>query len=104
MTLCCSQSKNNPLFLFRGNHDIHLQSIQLNDIRLVELMTDVERAGTTSMDGIDVRDIVKRAMLAGTTSGIGEIGEDDCGVGGGSMVELMNDDEADEARRYFGVL
>ena len=79
----------------------------MDDVQLVELSVDVEGDGASSMDGINVREIVRRAMLVGTTTLEGGAnGEENVGgraCGDGSMVELMNDDEADEARRYFGV-
>lgn len=63
------------------------QQIKLNDERLV-----YERTGDASASNIDgghLRDVVKGAIL-GVDSG-------------SSVVQMMDEDEAEEARKYFGV-
>lgn len=72
------------------------QRIKLNDRLLFERRTDDDAART--MDGSDLRDIVKRAISTGS-AGDGIDGTD----GDGRAIGLMDDDEAEDARRYFGV-
>jgi hypothetical protein len=53
------------------------------------------------MDGINIRDIVKRTILADTTIDSDAIDKED--VVGGGLIALMDDDVADDARWFFGV-
>ncbi|KAL3790885.1 hypothetical protein ACHAW5_000711 [Stephanodiscus triporus] len=70
--------------------------IKLNDCLLFERRIDVDAART--MDGSDLREIVKRAISTGSV-GDGVDGTDD----DVRAIKFMDDDEAEDARRYFGV-
>jgi len=85
---------NNP-------HNVIAQRIKLNDRHLFE-----RRAGdddtVSTIDGRDLREIVRRAISStgSTTGGGGAHGRDgDDGV----VVQLLDDEEAEDARKYFGV-
>jgi hypothetical protein len=81
-------------------HNVIAQRIKLNDRHLFE-----RRAGdddtVSTIDGRDLCEIVKRAISStgSTTGGGGAYGRE----GDGGVVQLLDDEEAEDARKYFGV-
>ncbi len=77
-----------------------MQRIKLNDRHLFERRAGDDDTAST-IDGRGLREIVKRAISStgSTTAGGGACGRE----GDGGVIELMGDDEAEDARKYFGV-
>ena len=68
-----------------------MQRIKLNNNTIIERKFDDDFG--TAVDGRDVCDMVKLAIAGGS----------DVMMRDGNVIDLMDDDEAEEARMYFGV-
>ena len=78
------------------------QRIKLNDHEIVYERTNTDSAADT-MDGTRLRDVVKGAMLGDFVSDVANARGDGPDTGR-VEIGMMDDDEAEEARNYFGVL
>jgi len=71
--------------------------VKLNDHEPLSVQSGADSI-TTIMDGSHLRDVVKEAILNGGNLNVADTYDDTLDGG-----EVMDDDEAEEARKYFGV-